>query len=217
MTKDELYAFLEEMTPSGELLDSLDDPSWHAHRKAERMADGGLFPLLREIIEERPRKEDTELRRNACFVLGRLLQKGMNTEYCQFFLDRLEKETDKYILDAMLNGIGQLKLPPEVRIDAVIACSRDKWWLVRHSAIHALRASDTDAAREALRYWVGQTEEKKYKYELIYANAALGEIGTPEDIALLEQHIHSRIRDVKDSAAYAVNSIRQRTAGKAFP
>jgi len=45
---------------------------------------------------------------------------------------------------------------------------------------------------------------------LIYANAALGYIGEPSDTALLEQHIHSRIPDVKDSAIYAINNINQR-------
>lgn len=76
----------------------------------------------------------------------------------------------------------------------------------------ALGKSNTNTSREAVRYWVKQADEKRHKFELIYANAALGNIGEPSDIALLEQHIHSRIPDVKDSSIYAINNIKQRFA-----
>jgi hypothetical protein len=83
-------------------------------------------------------------------------------------------------------------------------------WLVRHNAIMALEVSNTDISRDAVRYWVRQKDEKLYKFELIYANGVLGCIGEISDIVLLEQHTNSRIRDVKATAIYAINSIRQR-------
>lgn len=210
MTKDELHKLLEEMTPSGGLVDSAEDPSWFAHRKAERLDDAQLFSLLRELIGECRKKEDTEIRRNAYFVMTRLLRRKMDPEYCQFLMDCLETEQNRYVIDAMLTGIGWLKIPAEVRIEPIIGCSRSEKSLIRHSAIYALRASDTEISREAVRYWVRQEDEKKYKYELIYAQAALGEIGEEADIALLEKHISSRIRDIRDSAKYAVGNIRKR-------
>lgn len=210
MTKDKLYLLLEEMTPSTMPLNSADDPAWFAYRKAEMLDDRKLLRLLCEIVEEHSRKQEKELRRNAYFVMEKLLSKAMDTEYCQFLLDRLGMETDRYVLAAMLDDIGWLRLPRDVNIENIISCSKNEKWLIRHSAIHALRASDTEEAREAVRYWVRQADEKKYKYELIYAHAVLNEIGTAADISLLEQHTHSRIRDVRDSAKYAIESIRKR-------
>lgn len=210
MNKDQLCKLLEEMTPSSVPVNSADDPSWHAHRRAEKLHNAQLLPMLREIIEEREKKTDKELRRNAYFVLGQLLRKEPEPAYCQFFVDRLQKETDKYVLDAMLTSIARMHLPSDVNIEAIIACSRNEKWLIRHNAINALQASHTEASREAVRYWVRQEDEKQYKYELIYANASLGYIGEEADIQLLETHTHSRIRDVKQSALFAIDNIRRR-------
>ena len=87
--------------------------------------------------------------------------------YCQFLVDCLRRETDRYVLAAILDGIGRIRLSPEVNVEAIIECSQNPKWLVRHSAIHALRSSDTEVSREAVRYWVRQEDEKKYKYELV--------------------------------------------------
>lgn len=210
MTKSELYTLLEEMTPGATMLNSSDDPAWFAHRKAEQLDDLSLLHMLREIIEEHCKKSEKELRRNAYFVMAKLLARTENPECCQFLVDSLDRETDRYVRAATLDSIGWLRLPQEVNIDALVKCSKDSKWLIRHSAFHALRASPTDVSREALRYWVRQEDEKKHKFELIYAHAAIGEIGTEADIALLEQHVHSRICDVRDTAVYAVERIRQR-------
>lgn len=210
MNKVELYRLLDEMTSPDGIIGLLDTPNWRFWKKTERLDEQKLFLILREFIETRTKKEDAHLRENACLLLGKLLLRVMEPEVCQFLVDRLSKETDKYVLHSILGCISRLKIPPEVNIDAIITCSKSEQSLVRHQAIHALVACDTDASREAVRYWVRQTDEKKYKYELIYANAALGYMGDQSDIGLLEQHIHSRIRDVKDSAVYAIENIRKR-------
>lgn len=209
MTKDALYSLLEEMTPGTSFTDSSNDPAWFAHRRAEQLEDKRLLTLLCEIIEGRSKKAEKEIRRNAYFVMGRILSKTEEPVYCQFLVDCLRRETDRYVLAAMLDGIGRLRLSPEVNVEAIIECSQNPKWLVRHSAIHALRSSDTEVSREAVRYWVRQEDEKKYKYELIYAHEALGEIGTEADISLLERHIHSRIRDVRDTARCAIDTIQK--------
>ena len=77
-------------------------------------------------------------------------------------------------------------------------------------AIAALKASNTDASREAARYWVQQTDEKQCRFELVYAHAALSSIGTAEDVELLERHANSRLQDVKSSALYAIDQIQRR-------
>ena len=169
--------------------------------------DPKLFPLLREIIEE---QADAQIRRNAYFQLGKLLRRSMNVEHCRFLIARLEQETDKHVLAAMLTGLGELVLPSEIGIDPIISLSRHENRMIRHQAIAALKASNTDASREVVRYWVQQTDEKQCRFELVYAHAALSSIGTAEDVELLERHANSRLQDVKSSALYAIDQIQRR-------
>ena len=193
INKEYLLEFLESMIP-GDVLSY--DPK--------------LFPLLWEIIEE---QADAQIRRNAYFQMGKLLRRSMDMEYCRFFLARLEQETDKYVLSDMLKGLGELTLPPEMGIDPIIALTRHENWMIRHQAIAALKASNTDASREAARSWVQQTDEKQYRFELVYAHAVMSDIGTAEDVELLEKHANSRLQDVKSSALYAIDRIQRRENG----
>jgi len=55
-----------------------------------------------------------------------------------------------------------------------------------------------------------KTMKKKYKYEIAYANACLNKIGLQENIAYLEKHADSKIRDIKISAKLAIESIMSR-------
>ena len=59
-----------------------------------------------------------------------------------------------------------------------------------------------------------QEDEKEYKFELIYANAALEYIEEIHDIDLLEKHAHSRIRNIKDSPIYTIDNIKKRLDGE---
>lgn len=210
MTKEEFFKLLDEESLPDRILDLLDAPRWRFRRREARIKEQEVLPLLREYLEHRTNKSDTKLRENAYRVFAKYLLTNFDPVHCQFLIHRLEMETDKYVLDAMLTSIARLKLPDSVDIAPIAACSRSEAWQVRHSAIQALAASRTEVSREAVRYWVRQEDEKRNQFELIYANAALGYIGEPDDILLLEQHIHSHIRDVKDSALYAIHNIRQR-------
>ena len=210
MTKEELYNLLDEMSLPGTIVSKLYAPQWHFWKKETHIKGNEVFPLLREFIELRAEKSDTEIRENAYSVLAKLLLDNIQIEYCQFLIDRLAVETNKYVLHTMLNDIRRLQLPEEINISPVIACSKSEQWLVRHNAIMALGISNTTESREAVRYWVRQTDHKKYRFELFYANSVLGNIGEPNDIALLEQHIHSRVKDVRGTAVYAIENIKKR-------
>lgn len=62
----------------------------------------------------------------------------------------------------------------------------------------------------ALLFFVNQEDEKKYSYEITYANASLGKIGLKDDIPFLKKHIKSRKRDIRDSAVFAIERIKER-------
>ena len=209
MKKDELHTLLDEMSSPDHIIDLLDAPKWPWAKK-NHLNEDELFPLLRDFILSRSSKPETKIRENAYSILGKLLSRMMKAEYCQFLIDSLDRESDKTVQHTILTCLSRLQFSVELDITPIVACSQNEAWQVRHSAIMALGASDTDAAREAVRYWVRQEDEKQYKLEIIYANAALGYIGNADDIALLEKHAHSRIRDIKDSAIYAIDQIRRK-------
>ncbi|WP_367864441.1 hypothetical protein [Pedobacter sp. WC2423] len=52
-------------------------------------------------------------------------------------------------------------------------------------------------------------------YDLTYANATLNTMGTPRAIPSLEKHLKSRKKDVKDSARYAIDEIKNQKTGSA--
>lgn len=205
-TKDEHFTVSSETT------------SWKALREAETLDDPGLFPLLREIITEHEGKEKArrEIRSAAYFIYGRLLEKAFQTEDCNFFVRRLEAETNKYILSSMLDRVHDWRickgivLTPELDISPIIGLTRDERWLVRHSAIYALIACPGKESRQALAFYLKQEDEKAYKYEIYYANIAMQAIGESEDILLLERFLKSRSPTLKNTAEYAVQCIRER-------
>ncbi len=212
MTKQGLMKLLLRMRPDD---GSAGIARWLARKQAERLDDPKLLPLLREVIEENPGKEQQALRRSAYLVMASLLRQKPDPAYCQFLADRAGAESDQYILDSLLNDIARLRMPPEVRMDEVALKAQSEAWLVRHSAIRALGASASPCCLEAARAWAGQTDEKTYNYEITYACAALGRTGGPEDIPLLKKHLDAKTRDVRDAARFAMDRILERNGDAA--
>jgi len=200
---------------------STETTSWSAHREAETLDDPGLFPLLREIIEENEGKGKAkrEVRDAAYFIYGRLMEKAFSPKDAVFFLGRLEVETDKYVLHSILDRVRDWnmrghQLLAGVDVSPILALTVDERWLVRHSAIHALSACPGEESRRACAFYLRQEDEKTYKYEIYYAIIALQTIGTPEEIPLLERFLKSRRPDLKITAQYAIRYIRERETGR---
>lgn len=191
--------------------------SWKALREAETLADPALFPLLREIItaNEGRAKAKREVRRAAYFIYGRLMEKAFSPAEASFFLERLTMETEKYVLSALLDRVGdwgrkgQL-LPEEMDFSPVLALTRDDRRSVRHDALRALSACPGEESRAACSFYLRQEDERSYQYEIYYANIALQAIGTGAEIPLLERFLKSRHPDLKLTAQYAIQYIRER-------
>ena len=208
MKEEQLNGLIEEMTfVDAPNTDSKDSISWHAHREAEKLSDESLYPILIKIIEDNPQKKKKDIRDAAYFILGKLLHNKFNKDACVFYIHRLAEETDKYVISSMLDRLIDVSIPEDVDISNIIECSKSDKWLIRHSALQALGSSSTPDSREALRYYINQDDEKKYDYEIVYANASMGKIGTKEDIPFLQKHIDSRKRDIRLSASAAIEKI----------
>ena len=208
MDEDKLYDLIARMTIKEQLTSSEGSVSWNAYREAERISDETVYPILKKIIEENHKNK--AVRRAAYVIIGYSLRNIFNKEACIFLIQRLDEETDKYVVACILDKLARIHIPEDIDMSLVIKCSQNDKWLIRHSALNALGSSSTHANREALLFFINQEDEKKYEYEIIYANASLGSIGSKEDIPFLEKHVKSRKRDIRDSARFAIDRIKER-------
>lgn len=225
MTKGEILALIARINTPREagVKVSSETTRWKALREGETIDDPGVFPLLREIIGENEGKgaAKREIRSAAYFLYGRVMERACTPDAFPFFLGRLEAETDKHLLHGMLERVKDwhhragILLPPEADTAPVCRLTRDDRWLVRQSALHALSACPGAESREALRYWLGQEDEAKYKYEMWYAAIAMQSVGEAADIPLLERLLKSRRRDLKITAQNAIRQIGERAEAAA--
>ena len=210
MKKDYLLDLINRMIDDTPSQSSDQSISWNAHREAAAIDNVTIFPLLREFIMTRSSKKENQHRDSAYYILGKVLRNKMDDEYCNYLIKRLTDEDDKYLLMNMLDRIADLNISVDTDISPIITCSKSNKWQIRHSAIRALQACSTEKSREALLFWVNQDDDKKFQYEITFANAALNCIGLIEDIPFIEKHAFSKRRDVRESAILAIESIKKR-------
>lgn len=213
MKKEDLYVLINEMNDDTPYSCSSESISWKALRRAEKLNDKALYPILKEIILENEHKRDVckrQIRDRAYFIGGKLLANAFDYEFCEFYIDRLNCETSKYVLSSMLDCLAEFDVPQSPNIDLIVECTQNEKWQIRFSAIQALGSFDTNKSRECLRTFVNLDDEKRYDYEIVYAQAALGRIGKKEDIKLLQKHANSRKVDMKISTRFAIERIENR-------
>lgn len=210
MNEEQLYDLISRMTIKEKVLSSDESVSWHAHREAEKITDESLFPVLMKIVDDNRQKKNKDIRNAAYFIIGVMLRNSFNKEACSFLIQQLRTETDKYVIESILDRLAAVSIPEEIDISLIIECSKNDKWQIRQSALNALGSSSTKESKEALSYYLNQEDEKKYEYEIVYSNASLGKIGTKKDIPLLQKHASSRKRDIRESAKFAIDSINNR-------
>ncbi len=184
--------------------DSSKTISWKALREAEKITTPDFIPQLMTFIES---EKDKNKRDKAYFILGHNAKNINDKRTGQFFIRRLEKETDKYIISSMLDVLAKIVKPKGTDFTLLIAATKDERWLVRHTAIQAFGNSEDEIAETTLINILDTTDDS---YELIYSNATLNKIGTPKAIPHLEKHLKSRKRDVKLSTKFAIEEIKKR-------
>ena len=190
--------------------------SGKAYREADALCDKSLYPLLKEIIEEREGKDGIVYRRCACYVYGKLMENVFDYDDCDWFISRMEKETNPDVLLTMLNCFAdfsksvKVPVPNGIDITPILTLAKAKRSYVRRAAILVLGACPREESREVLKYYLTQENEKAFKEEICNANIALQSIGQPEDVPHLERFIKSRIPNVKHTAKRAVQLIKER-------
>jgi len=185
--------------------------SFQACREAEALCTKEYIPQLIEFIKLHNKKNEKKQRNGAYFILGKLLIKIRDDESLQFLINQVQIETNKYIIGSILDRISDIKKPESIDIEPIIKSTNDEKWLIRHSAINALKKCEGRKAHDAILEILDRYQDmKKYKYEITYANSVLSDIGVKEDIIVLEKMLSVKIRDIRESAQYAINIIKNR-------
>ncbi|MDQ0888561.1 HEAT repeat protein [Paenibacillus sp. V4I9] len=189
-----------------------DSVSFRAHREAELINDKEMIPIVIDLINNPNRSQDTLTRRDAYFILSKLLLKHENLEALRFLINQVKIESDRYVISSLLDRISELEKPETVDIEPIVQYIQNQNRTIRHSAIGALKKSRNPEARKVivdilLRY---KEDIKKNKYDIIYAVSTLSYIGNKDDLDLLGELSVSKIRDIRDSSIFAIESITKR-------
>lgn len=184
--------------------DSSKSISWKAFREAEELQNSDFIPQLMDYIDNEKNRKNRE---QAYFILGHLAKNTKENSATQYLIERIDKETDKYVISTLLDRISELNKPSGTDIKAIINATKHNKWLIRHSAIQALKNSNDELAELTL---IDILEQSEDPYDLTYANSTLIRVGTLKAIPHIEKHLTSKKRDVRITAKYAIEEIKKR-------
>lgn len=184
--------------------DSSNTISWKALREAENIENTDFIPQLIAFINT---EKDKKKRDKAYFLLGHLAKNKENLEALDYLISRIHKETDKYIIAALLDRIGAIQKPIGTDLQPLIQAIKSDKWLIRYSAIQSLNNAIDSIAETALIEILNTSDDP---YNLTYTNSTLNKIGTQRSLPYLEKHLKSKKRDVRDSAKFAIEEIKKR-------
>ncbi|MDQ0888639.1 hypothetical protein QFZ81_003727 [Paenibacillus sp. V4I9] len=186
--------------------------SFKAYREADALNNRYFIQMLIEIVNFHKSLDGLNVRKGAYFILSKLLKKHSDSNALQFLIDQLHKESDKYAISSLLDCVSDLEKSDIMDIEPIIQLTRNDNWQIRHSAIRALKASKNPRAKQVVLEIItnGSNEVKMNQYDIIYATSVLSDIGVIEDITILKELSKVNIRDVRESAIFAIESIKQR-------
>ncbi|MCM3317311.1 HEAT repeat domain-containing protein [Rummeliibacillus stabekisii] len=195
MTEKELLNLINDMASDEhiykeESFTNEDSPSWLAYRQAEELEDITMIPYLANLLEK---TKDRETRMHIYFILGKI---GTNTEerhVADILLKGLETETNKYVLEQILNALAEQRNVEEYST-IIIKFLNDDRSSIRHTAIEALNGCKNKIAEDALIQIISESTDE---YDLIYASSVLSEIGSDRAIPHLINLLNHPKGDVK--------------------
>lgn len=179
--------------------------TWKALREAEKLSD---HKYIDNIIENIDTEKDKKRRDYMYFIVGKNCENKPYQKGLEFLIDRLYKETDKYIISAMLNRIEWLHKSAETDLTKIYNCLQHKTWQVRHSAINALKNTNNFVV-EVLMIQIMENATTE-KYEIIYPLDVLYNCGSEKCILYVEKQLQHKSRNIKVQAKETIKAIKER-------
>jgi len=162
------------------------------------------YPILKEVIED----NNQDHRYLAYSFFRTLLENNYDSDNARYLYDRLKEESEDSIIDSVLQGIIAVDMPNDIDPKLIIQLTHNKKH--KNDALRALGSFNNETSRQCLRYHLSMLDNDTNEYLLIAVISALGRVGQEQDVSLLEKYKTSRVRDVRDSTYFAINSVKNR-------
>jgi hypothetical protein len=185
--------------------DSSKSISWKALREAETLTD---HKYIDNIIENISTEKNKKRREYMYFTVGRICEKNPYQKGLEFIIDRLDKETDKYVLSSMLDRIEWLHKSVETDLSKIIECLNHKTWQVRYSAITALRHTNNIIVDDLMIAILN--DDNAEKHSISYALGVVCNCGTAKCIAAVEKQTLNKSRNIKAEAKEILRSLKEK-------
>jgi HEAT repeat protein len=185
--------------------DSTKSISWKALREAETLTN---HKYIDTIIENIGNVKKPKLRDAMYFIIGRIIERNYYEPGMLFLIDRLDFETNKYILSAMLDRISDTHKPAHLDLTKIFKCLKHKDWQVRFSAITALNKTENAAVDDFAIEILEDPKETRIHQEL--ALSVVCNVGTLKCIPIVEKFTQSKSRILKEQAKEVLKILKEK-------
>ncbi|MFM2392414.1 MAG: hypothetical protein RLZZ546_391 [Bacteroidota bacterium] len=186
--------------------DSSKTISWAALREAETLTDTNYIDYIIEKINiEKNRKR----RHFMYFIVYRICENTPNQKGLEFLIDRIDKETDKYVVSGILDGLIELHKPAETNLDKIFAATKHKTWQIWFSAISALQNTKNPKVEELMMEII-DNEPLEKSYKISNAVAVLYNCGTTKCIPSLERQLQNKSRNIKSEVKETIAVLKKK-------
>jgi hypothetical protein len=185
--------------------DSSKTNSWKALREAETLTD---TDFIDNIIENIASEKNKKRRSYLYFTVGRICENKPYQKGLEFLIDRLDKETDKYIIASMLDRITWLHKSAETDLTNIFACLNHKTWQVKFSAISALKETNNGLVDDLMIAIL--EDEKAEKYQIENALNVIYNCGTAKCLNAVEKQTRNKSRIIKNQAKEVAKHLKEK-------
>lgn len=143
----ELIERLFNKSDWGSVSSSFDRISWKAARETETLNNKNLIPQFLQYIDQ---ESDEDKREMAYFVLKHLYLNTNNHEGVKYLISRVSKESSESVISSLLTQISYFNKTSEIDLYAIIVMLDSNSWMIRSSAISALKFAQFSNVEQAL-------------------------------------------------------------------
>jgi HEAT repeat protein len=179
--------------------------SFKAHREAETLSD----PKYIDNIIDNISNEKKPKRRGAMyFIIGRIIEHNYYEPGMLFLINRLDFETNKYIVSAMLDRIADTHKPSHLDLTKIFKCLKHKDWQVRFSAITALSKTENPLVDDFVIAILEDPKKTRIHQEL--ALTVIYNVGTLKCLPTVEKLSKSKSRILKEQAKEVLKTLKEK-------
>jgi hypothetical protein len=186
--------------------DSSKTISWAALREAETLTDTNFIDY---IIDNIALEKNKKRRHYMYFIVYRICENAPYHKGLEFLIDRIDKETDKYIVSGILDGLINLHKPSETNLDKIFTATQHKTWQIWFSAISALQNTNNSKVEELMMEII-DNEPLEKSYKINNAITVLYNCGTTKCIHSLERQLQNKSRNIKSEARITIQELKKK-------